>query len=163
MYTAGKLPASPNRTNEAQSSTVSQTGATSANDIYRFFRKDADKSAIDASFAPTFFEPVTQKLSDVERLDRYQKLKSLVEPEHLDKIKLQLTSDYSTNTWSYGFSFNGSDLYRSESCVMGYGKDLIAYQNEYFLQAFLEFSKLISIHFVHFLFPFFFICFFIFV
>lgn len=136
MYTAGNSPISPNRTNQDQSNTASKIDAGAQNDIYGFFRKGIDRRTIDASFAPTFFQPIAQEVGDLGRLERYQKLKSLVEPAHLDKIKLHLKSDYSANTWCYRFSFDGSDLFSSEARIMGHGQDLIAYQNEYFLQAF---------------------------
>lgn len=123
-------------TSPAQSTGFNPT-LNSANDApnqarYRFFKVGTAAHDIEDTLAKKYFDPLSSKLKESERLTRFDALRSMLAPEHLTKLRLDV--DLDRVTWNYTFSLNDDILYASDDMSVGNGQDLALFQQHILLQ-----------------------------
>lgn len=140
MNTAGMgtNPSQPTEFNPtAASGNVAPNNDTPDNDApnkasYRFFKEGTAAHDIEDTLAKKYFDPSSSKLKESERLMRFDELRSMLAPEHLTKLRLNVESD--KETWRYTFSLDDDILYDSGSMSVGLGQDLALFQQHVLLQ-----------------------------
>lgn len=82
--------------------------------------------------AKKYFDPVSSKLNESERLRRFDDLMNMLAPEHVTKLRMNVEPQ--EDNWTYVFSLNDDILYQSGALSIGYGQDLALFQKHVLLQ-----------------------------